>query len=60
MAHDTNTKIIPFVIKGKYKLFQRKIRIIFFSPVEITEDNLDLANEKLMNFVSKKLIEDNV
>lgn len=60
MAHDTKTKIIPFVIKGKYKLFQRKIRIIFFSPVEITEDNLDLANEKLMNFVSKKLIEDNV
>lgn len=60
MAHDTKTKIIPFVIKGKYKLFQRKIRIIFFSPVEITEDNLDLANEKLMNFVSKKLIENNV
>lgn len=55
MAHDTNTKIVPFVIKGKYKLFKKSVKIVFFEPLEIKDSNLDVENQRLMDFVSEKL-----
>lgn len=55
MAHDTNSKIVPFVIKGEYKLFRKSIRIVFFKPIEVKNDDLDEANQKLMKFISNKL-----
>lgn len=55
MAHDTNTKIVPFVIKGKYKLFKKSVKIVFFEPLEIKDSNLDVENQRLMDLVSKKL-----
>ncbi len=55
MAKETNTRIIPFAITGKYKPFKRSIKITFFEPVE-PEENLEIANEKLMKIVSDKLI----
>ena len=55
MAHDTNTKIVPFVIKGKYKLFRRKVRIRFFEPFEVKSDDLDKENKKFMKYISDKL-----
>ena len=55
MAHDTNTKIVPFVIKGKYKLFKKSVKIVFFEPLEIKDSNLDVENQRLMDLVSEKL-----
>ena len=55
MAHDTNSKIVPFTINGKYKLFKKSVKITFYKPITIKGDNLDEANEDLMKFISKKL-----
>lgn len=44
MASDTNTKIVPFVIKGKYKLFSRSLKITYGKPISIIS-NKDLSNE---------------
>lgn len=55
MAHDTNSKIVPFTITGKYKLFKKSVKITFYKPITIKGDNLDEANEDLMKFISKKL-----
>lgn len=60
MAHDTNTKIIPFVIKGKYKLFRKRVRIHFFEPYEVKSDDLDKENKKFMKYISDKLVDSEV
>lgn len=57
MANTTNTKIIPFVITGKYKVFLSGITIEFLKPRTISP-NLDLENEKLREEISKKLEEE--
>lgn len=54
MASESNSPIIPFVITGKYKAFKRDIKIQFFEPVTVGE-NLEEANQKLMDIVSKEL-----
>ncbi len=55
MAHDTASKIVPFVIYGKYKIFRKSITIEFFAPFEINNNILDEENKKLMDFISEKL-----
>ena len=60
MAHDTNTKIVPFIIKGDYKLFRKRVRIVFFKPFSVKSDNLDKENEKFMKFISDKLTDSEV
>lgn len=52
MAKDTNTKIVPFGISGKYKMFSNDLKITFGEPV-IVNDDLEKANNKL-----KLIIED--
>lgn len=54
MAYDTKTEIIPFTIKGKYKLFNNNLKIEFLKPYKITKD-LTKENDKLM-----KIIKDNL
>lgn len=52
MAQQTNSKIVPFSIVGKYKMFRKKgVKIEFFEPVAIGE-NLEEANNALMNTVA--------
>lgn len=46
MAHDTNTKIVPFTIQGKYKLFSRA-QITFYPPVAVQGNDLSEENKKL-------------
>lgn len=53
---ETNTKLIPFVITGKYRLFRKGIKVEFLKPMKITK-NLERENQKFMDIVSKKLIE---
>ena len=55
MAHDTGSKIVPFVIKGKYKLFKNGLRITYFKPIDVKDDILDNDNEKLMKIIKTKL-----
>ena len=54
MAHDTNTKIVPFVINGKYKLFSRSLKIEFLKSISIGE-NLEKENNKLYDMIERKL-----
>lgn len=55
MARDTRTPIIPFAITGKYKAFERNIKIEFMDSITVS-DNLEEANEKLMKVVSEELM----
>lgn len=60
MAHDAKCKIVPFVIKGEYKIFRKGPRIQFFKPILIKTDDLDKANKDLMKFIAKKLTDSEV
>ena len=52
----TNTKLVPFIITGKYKLFKRNVRVEFLKPITIGND-LEHENVKFMDIVKNKLIE---
>jgi len=54
MARETKCSILPFVISGKYRPFKNELKIEFLDTIEV-EDNLVLANEKLMNVVKSTL-----
>ena len=56
MAKDTNTKIVPFVITGKYNIIGPRVKIEFLESIEI-KDELNKENDKLMKIISKKLEE---
>jgi 1-acyl-sn-glycerol-3-phosphate acyltransferase len=51
MAEQTNAKIVPFAITGKYKHFRNRIKIEFFEPVTVTGD-LETVNNQIMNTVA--------
>ena len=55
-CQSTNTKLIPFVITGKYKLFRKGIKIEFLKPLTISND-LSKENDKLMKLISKRIEE---
>lgn len=55
MAGDTNSPIVPFVIKGKYRLFRRGMEITFYPPIKINGENLTDENDKLRNLVLSNL-----
>ena len=38
MALKTNSKIVPCVIKGKYKFWDNKLTITFGKPIEINQN----------------------
>lgn len=56
MAHDTNSKIVPFIITGKYRIIGRRVTLEFLKPISVSDD-LDKSNEKLMNIIENKLKE---
>ncbi len=58
MASDTNTKIVPFVIKGKYKLFSKNLKVIFEKPIEVDNKDLNSENERLRNIIKNMLEEE--
>lgn len=57
MCHDTNSKLIPFTITGKYKIFRKSIEIEFCKPYNVDNDNLTEENEKFMNIIKSNLEE---
>ena len=60
MAHDTNSMIVPFVIKGEYKLFRKSIRIAYFKPIKVKNKDLEKDNEILKSIVADNLLNDEV
>lgn len=58
MANETNSYIVPFTIKGKYKLFSKNIKIEFLKPYKLSND-LDAENKKLMKIISENLSKEN-
>lgn len=55
LAHDTNTPIIPCVIKGDYKLFSKNLSIEFLDKFYVLDEDLDKYNNKLRDLISKEL-----
>ena len=58
MSLETNSKIVPFIITGKYKVFGKSIRIEFLKPIELNKSITD-ENERLMKIISNRLQEVN-
>ena len=54
MASETKCLLVPFVIKGEYKLFRKGIEIEFLKPRRISKD-LEKENEKFMDVVRNNL-----
>ena len=54
MAYETNTKIIPFVITGEYKIFSSSVTIEFLKPRNISED-LEKENQSLREAIEKRI-----
>lgn len=55
IAKKTNAKIIPFAIKGKYKLFRTGIVLEYGVPIDVNNMKLEEANDLLKNEVLKLL-----
>ena len=51
IAKRANSKIIPFAIKGGYKLFRKKLVIEFGEPVDVSEMEIEEANNVVRNEV---------
>ena len=55
LAQKTNTKIVPFGIRGKYSLFRKGVILEFGEPIDVTNMELEEANKYLENEVLKLL-----
>lgn len=49
MAYDTDSKVIPFAIVGRYGIFKR-IKIVFLKPIKINK-NLQESSDYLRNLI---------
>lgn len=54
MSYETNSKITPFVIKGKYKIFHKSISIEFLKQISIN-NNLSEENDNLRSIIKERL-----
>ena len=54
MSYDTNSKLVPFTIKGEYKPLKKGLKLEFYKPMKIEAD-LTKENEKLMKKIKKEL-----
>ncbi len=57
MCSKTKSKLVPFTITGKYRLFRKGVKLEFLKPIEIGND-LEKENQKFMDIISKKLEEE--
>lgn len=58
IAKETNSLVVPFSIKGKYKLFSKDLIIIFDKPYQIKSNDLEEENKILREKIIKMLGED--
>ncbi len=57
MARDTGAPIVPFTIKGQYKLKGPRPEIRFYEPYYVGDEDLETENEKFRNFILDNLTE---
>ena len=55
IAQKTGSPILPFAIKNKYKIFRRSVVIEFGRPIDVSNMDINEANEYLINEVLKLL-----
>ena len=55
IAKRTNVKVVPFVIRGEYKIFRSNLQIEFGKPIEVVNLEIEEANKILENEVIKLL-----
>lgn len=55
IAQNTNSLIVPFVIKGKYKLFRKGVTLEYGKPIDVHNMELEEANKYLESTVLKLL-----
>lgn len=55
IAKQSNSRIIPFAIKGEYRLFRKGLTIEFGKPIDVSKMEVEEANEFLRNEVLKLL-----
>lgn len=55
IAQKANSPIIPFAIKGKYRLFRKGLTIEFGTPVDVSKMEIEEANNYIKNEVLKLL-----
>ena len=55
IAQKTNSQILPFAIKNKYKIFKKSVILEFGKPIDVSNMEIDEANEYLRNEVLKLL-----
>ena len=51
IAKETNSKLLPFAIKGKYWLFKKGLSIEFGKPVDVSQMGIEEANDYIRNEV---------
>lgn len=51
ISQKTNSPIVPFAIKGEYKLFRKDVQIEFGKPIFTSNKEIEEANEELKNEV---------
>ncbi|MBR3613922.1 MAG: 1-acyl-sn-glycerol-3-phosphate acyltransferase [Clostridia bacterium] len=51
IAKEANAPIIPFAIKGEYKIFKKKLIIEFGKPVDVNNMEIEVANDYIRNEV---------
>lgn len=55
IAKQSNSKIIPFAIKGRYKVFKKDLEIEFGNPVDVIQMETEEANDYIRDEVLKLL-----
>ena len=55
IAQKTGSPILPFAIRNKYKIFKKSVVIEFGKPIDVTNMEINEANEYLRNEVLKLL-----
>ena len=55
IARDTDTPIIPFVIKGNY--YKRGLKIVFGKPFKVESNDLEIENEKFRSKIEQMIKE---
>lgn len=53
MASVTNTKIVPFAITGKYRIFFNDLKIVFGKQIKINNKELEKENDNLREVIIK-------
>ena len=57
LARETGTPILPYCIVGDYRFRSQNLKIVFGEPLEIHEDDVRAANQKLYDAVEALLKE---